>query len=86
MYANNYSVPFVLGYSRYTGSNSMRYFWDYTGSPDLDATLLVFVDQCPSREDVVTAFEKEDIYPIKIQFNLKTNIMKISYELLLTLI
>jgi hypothetical protein len=81
MYANNYSVPFVLGYSRYTGCNSMRYFWDYPGSPDLDATLLVFVDQCPSRENILTAFEKEDIYPIKIQFNLRTNIMKISYEL-----
>lgn len=50
--ANNTNSPFVLGYSRYTGCNSMRYFWDYTGTPSDDASLLVFVDPCPFQEDM----------------------------------
>jgi len=83
MYAANNSVPFVLGYSRSPQCSSMRYFWDYIGAPDVDATLLVLVDQCPSQEKILIAFEEDKdktSFPIKIQFNLKTDIMKISYE------
>lgn len=86
MYASSNQRPFVLGYSRYSGCNTMRYFYDFTFDPDVDATLLVFVDTCsslprPDKENLPSSFENEEIYPVKIQLNLKTNIMKISYEL-----
>jgi hypothetical protein len=86
IYASSNQRPFVLGYSRYSGCNTMRYFYDYTFDPDVDATLLVFVDTCsslprPDKENLPASFENEKIYPVKIQLNLKTNIMKISYEL-----
>jgi len=86
MYASSNQRPFVLGYSRYSGCNTMRYFYDYTFDPDVDATLLVFVDTCsslprPDKENLPASLENEETYPVKIQLNLKTNIMKISYEL-----
>ncbi|WP_448577112.1 amidase domain-containing protein [Thermosphaera sp.] len=88
MYAHNNSVPFVLGYSRCPQCSSMRYFWDYIGAPDVDATLLAFVDQCPSQESAITTMEKEykeeDVSSLmKIQLGLKADMMKISYELII---
>lgn len=80
--ANNNSEPFVLGYSRYDNNNAMRYFYDYSWGSDLDATLLVFVDACGLKKNLMIKEKSgNEKVLLKIQTNLRKNTMMILYRL-----